>query len=139
MNAKLNKLFGFRSGVPWKRGVALVYYLACAAFLIIGMLTPPLIPSGMRDAIVFKLSTFVIFLLLTSPAIFLSDTKIRRKLPLLRDNVGSKSLVGMMIVVVFLFYLFLMAEGLHSKEYAAEFRSFINETFDGFVEAGSAQ
>lgn len=139
MKRTLRKLLGFRSGTPWKELLAAVYYLACATFLVIGMATPPLIACGPWDTAVVKLSTFVLFLWMLSPAIFLSDTDFRAKLPLFKKRIAMYSLVGLMIVFVLFQYLFTAVEGLHTHEYLDEFRTYISATYEGFVEAGTAK
>lgn len=125
MKKRLRKCLGFRSGIPWKMTVAAVYYSACIAFLIIAMVTPPLVPAGGWDAFIVKVSSLVLFLWMLSPAIFLSDTPVRDKLPFLKDHIRIRSLVGMMIVFVFFQYLFMIVEGLHSPEYREAFEKYI--------------
>lgn len=136
MKDVLKKCLGFRSGTPWKMIVALVYYAACVAFLVIGMITPPLVESNGWDTFMVKLSTFILFLWMLSPAIFLSDTPIRSKLPLFRQKIGMWSLVGLMIVFVLFQYLFMTSESLHTDEYKTAFNTYITESYDMFVEAG---
>ncbi|MEA4897207.1 hypothetical protein ACH6CV_09375 [Bacillota bacterium Meth-B3] len=136
MKITRKNIWGFRSGTPWKSGVALIYYLACAAFLVIAMTTPPLIPAGAWDAAVVKLSSFVLFVWMLSPAIFLSDTPMRGKLPFFKDRRAMRSLVGLMIVFVLFHYLFMAVEGLHTPEYKAAFTKYIGASFDRFIEAG---
>ncbi len=136
MKAVLKRCLGFRYGTPWKMIVASVYYAACVAFLIIGMITPPLVESNGWDTFVVKLSTFILFLWMLSPAIFLSDTPLWSKLPLFRRKIAMWSLVGLMIVFVLFQYLFMTSESLHTAEYKAAFNKYITESYDMFVEAG---
>lgn len=137
MNHLKKRLFGFRSGMLWRSGIALVYYFVCISFLVIAMSTPPLIPAETWDAIVVKLSSFVLFLWMLSPAIFLSDTPLREHLPFFKDHQGMRSLVGLMIVFVAFLYLFMLVEKLHSQAYEEVFREYINASFDMFVQAGT--
>lgn len=125
MKKTLKKCLGFRSGVPWKMVVATAYYLACFAFLLIAMITPPLVPANGWDALIVKVSSIVLFLWMLSPAIFLSDTPLRAKLPFLKEHIRMRSLVGMMIVFVVFQYLFVAVEGLHTPEYKAAFTEYI--------------
>ena len=74
-----------------------------------------------------------------SPAIFLSDTAFRAKLPLFKKRIAMYSMVGLMIVFVLFQYLFTAVEGLHTHEYLDEFRTYISATYEGFVEAGTAK
>lgn len=137
MKDVLSKCWGFRSGVPWKKLLAVVYYAACLGFLIIGMTTPPLIEAGPWDTFVVKLSTFILFLWMLSPAIFLSETPLRDILPFFRDRIPMRSLVGLMIVFVLFQYLFMTSEGLHTPEYQEVFTQYISASYETFVEAGS--
>lgn len=137
MNKVLKKCWGFRSGTPWKMLVATVYYAMCIGFLVIGMTTPPLVEAGGWDTFVVKLSSFILFLWMLSPAIFLSDTPMRDKLPFFRDRAAIRSLVGLMIVFVIFQYLFAASESLHSAEYKQVFNAYIRASYETFVEAGS--
>lgn len=137
MKKILGNVWGFRSGVPWKKLLAVVYYAACLAFLYIGMTTPPLIEAGPWDSFVLKLSVFILFLWVLSPAIFLSETILRDILPFFRDRQPMRSLVGLMIVFVLFQYLFATCESLHTPEYKEVFTEYINASYETFVEAGS--
>ena len=111
MKIRLKKLFGFRSGTPWKSGVAIVYYFVCISFFVIAMITPPLIPAQRWDTAVVKMSSIVLCAWMLTPAVFLSETKMRMKLPFFKDHLGLRSLVGLMITSVLFLYLFMMMEG----------------------------
>lgn len=138
MRDVLSKCLGFRSGVPWKKLLAIMYYAACLAFLIIGMITPPLIEAGPWDTFVVKMSTFILFLGMLSPAIFLSETSLRDALPFFRDRIAIRSLVGLMIVFVLFQYLFGVSEALHTSEYKEAFNKYISTSYEAFEEAGSS-
>lgn len=129
MKKILKRCFGFRSGTPWKMLVAVVYYFMCCVFLVIAMVTPPLVPADGWDTFVVKLSSFVLFLWMLSSAIFLSETPVRNKLPFFKEHIRIRSLVGLMIVFVIFQYLFMMVEGLHSKEYQGIFNEFLNGSY----------
>lgn len=122
---KPRKLFGFRSGTPWKSGVALVYYVAVLVYLVVAVVTPPPVPADARDALITKVSSLILFVWLISPAIFLSDTWFRSSLPLFRDRQATKSAIGMMIITLLLLNLFMLSENLHSPEYKAAFQAYM--------------
>jgi len=94
-------------------------------FLITALVTPPLVPADARDAALFKLSSIILFLWMASPAVFLSDTAFRRRLPLFKDRQGSKSLIGMFLVSLLFLNLFIQTERLHSVEYQKEFKAYL--------------
>ena len=129
MKRKLKNILGFRSGIPWRSIVAVIYYFACFAYLIIAMVTPPLVAAGLWDTLIVKVSSIVIFLWMMSPAIFLSNTPLRDKLPFFKDHLRMQSLVGMMIVFVLFQFLFLAVEGLHSQEYQLLFQEYMNSLY----------
>lgn len=134
----LKKLWGFRSNTPWKKLLAVVYYVACISFLIIGIQTGPLIPCEGRDVAVVYLSTVILFLWMLSPAIFLSDTPLRDALPFFKDRQTLRSLAGMMIVFVLFQYLFMVSERLHTQAYQDAFQTYITDSYAGFAEAGES-
>ena len=132
----MKKLLGFRSGVPWKKIVAVLYYMFCITVLIVGLSTPPLVACGTWDSAVVKISTCIIFLWLISPAIVLSDTALRDSLPLFREHVSVKSLVGLMIVFVLFTYMFRLTESWHTEDYKERFQTYIEVSYHAFIEAG---
>lgn len=138
MKDQLPRLFGFRSGTPWKKLVAILYYGVCLLVLAFGLTTRPPISMGGWDFFVYKLSAVVIFLWMLSPAIFLSDTPLRKKIPLLKDNDAHKAFWGMVIILMLFSYLFAMTESWHSPEYKQAYAAY-NEQLFGATQAGSAQ
>lgn len=137
MKKEAGKLLGFRSDTPWKKGIALIYYSACFIFFMIAMITPPLIPASSADTVITKISSFILTLMLLSPALFLSDTFLRNTLPFFKVKSFLSSLTGLLIVWAFLMYFFLCSESLHSPEYKTQFNAFISASYDSFVEAGT--
>lgn len=70
----IHRLFGFRSGVPYKKILAALYYLVCILAYVICIITPPPVAGGVRDVLILRISTTLIFLYFISPAICLSET-----------------------------------------------------------------
>lgn len=110
--------------------VAVVYYIACFLFLVIAMVTPPLVPADGWDTFLVKVSSLVLFLWMLSPAVFLSDTPLRDRLPFLKEHIRIRSLVGMMIVFVVFQYLFMAVEGLHSPAYQEAFEAYLGSLYN---------
>ena len=110
MKKEAGKLLGFRSDTPWKKGIALIYYGSCFVFFMIAMITPPLIPASSADTVITKISSFILTLMLLSPALFLSDTFLRNTLPFFKVKSFLSSLTGLLIVWAFLMYFFLCSE-----------------------------
>lgn len=113
----LRWLFGFRSKTPWKMLLAGLYYLAGLAILTCGLFSPPFVAAEGGDRIIYRISTVILFLWIESPAVFLSDTPLRSRLPFFRDRTLLRSMVGMMIVFVLFAYLFAAVERGHTAQY----------------------
>ena len=113
----LRWLFGFRSKTPWKMLLAGLYYLAGLAVLACGLFSPPFVAAEGIDLTIYRVSVVILFLWIESPAVFLSDTPLRRRLPFFRDWTLLRSMVGMMIVFVLFAYLFAAVERGHTAQY----------------------
>ena len=71
-----------------------------------------------------------------SPAIVLSDTDWRDRLPLFKDHISVRSLVGLMIVFVLCTYVFRLVESWHTEDYKEKFQTYIDASYQAFIEAG---
>lgn len=110
-------LFGFRSGTPWKKIVAVIYYFLGVVVLFFGLFTPPFIEAGVHDTNIYRITVVILFFWIESPAIFLSDTPIREKLPFFRKRKASQSLVGFMCMSILFVYMFATIDSYHTDEY----------------------
>ncbi len=124
---KLVKLLGFRSGVPYKKILAVLYYLFCLLALVGAVVTPPFIEAGVRDQIVWKISLLVIVVGLLTPAIFLSDTKLKKNLPFLNQDSFMGTIVGMGLVFIIFTIIFSMVSSWHTPDYKERFDEYVNE------------
>lgn len=95
------KLFGFRSGIAWKMIPALFYYL------IVGLILYSSIVGEIRefkfeeyDYILLILKYIFLVILLYSPAIFLSDFKYNKKMPIFKNGTLTSKFIGMAVVIV---------------------------------------
>ncbi len=114
------KLFGFRSNKIWKKVMSIVYLIVwCLLFLVI--MTEGKYPNlETKDFVINKLSNLIIFCFFLSPYIFLSQTKIREKLPLLNKfKLWTSSLF---FVVLFIITILINSAvlSLHTDEYVAD-------------------
>ena len=122
---KIKWLFGFRTRTPWKMLVATIYYLFGLAVLVVGLFTPTLIPASFFDTVIYKITVIILFFWIESPAIFLSDTPLRSKLPFFKQRTIMGSLVGMMTVVVIFTYIFATFDNFHSEDYKTRFLQYL--------------
>lgn len=120
-----NKLWGFQTEVPYKKLLAFLYYFFCLLLLIAAVVTPPFIPAGVYDTLIWKISLLILVVWTLTPAIFLSKTKLRDRLPFLKNYNLMSSLVGMGFIFIAFTYLFGMVLSWHSAEYKAAFEQFV--------------
>ena len=100
------KVFGFRSGKSYKMIPALLYYAFMAFFIgasVYGELRYYKFEPMDYVLMVYKYIFFAI--LFFSPLIFLSDFKYREKLPLFKKHTASTSLIGIIIVWMFCYFM----------------------------------
>lgn len=128
---------GFRSGTPWKKIVVVLYYGVCLLVFAFGLTTRPPIIMGGWDFFVYKASSIVIFLWMISPAVFLSNTPLRKKIPLLNDNDPFKAFWCMVIILMLFSYLFAMTESWHSPEYKEAFAAYNKSLLEPNLSAGA--
>lgn len=132
----IHRLFGFRSGVPYKKILAVVYYLVCILAYVICIVTPPPVTGGVRDVLILRISTTLLFLYFISPAICLSETPLRDKLPIFRKRTKMDSIMGMIIWGTLVLYFFWLSESFHTASYRQQFSAYITQAFEAFIEAG---
>lgn len=133
------KLLGFRTGKGWKKLLALLYYAMCLVVLYFALFTPVPVAAQIHDRILYRLHGLVIVVWLLSPAIFLSNTPMRRYLPLFRNRSLLASLAGMMIVFLFFAYLFAVVGEFYTPQFYQAFGTYIQEAYEAFVAAGAAR
>ena len=117
---KQGVLLGFRSSKGWKKFLSTLYLIFC------GMLALSAFAGGrqgqvtMYDFVIDKVWRMTIVLVLLSPYIFLSDTKLRDILPLFRRRNAGLSFLGMMIVMFTIAFIGGRINLMHSEEYQAD-------------------
>lgn len=100
------KIFGFRSGKSYKMIPALLYYAFMAFFIgasVYGELRYYQFEPMDYVLMVYKYIFFAI--LFFSPLIFLSDFKYREKLPFFKKRTAGSSLIGIIIVWMFCYFM----------------------------------
>lgn len=122
------RLLGFRSNVLLKKIIAVAYYLAGLAILVLGLVTPPpFVPAGTAapwDLAVYKFSMVFMYIWIMTPAIFLSESPLRRNLPFFRDKQRFRSIAGMVFVLAAFGFLFMYIQMLYTPEFRAAIDQF---------------
>lgn len=122
------KLFGFRSGLAWKMIPALIYYFV-VGFIIIGSINGEIYYFEFEptDIVLDILKYIFLTILLYSPAIFLSDFKYNKKIPLLKENSAGLKCAGMVIIILFCVFNIVMDMYCMSEKYVASYEKYYEE------------
>ena len=100
------KLFGFRSGAVYKMMLASFYYLFAGLYIFSGIYGEiKYLTFEPMDIVLMVLKYIFWILLFFSPAIFLSDFEYRKSLPVFRNYQASSSLIGLLIVWMFCYFM----------------------------------
>ncbi len=132
-------LWGFRSKNAGKFIIAILWYILCAAVLYFGITSPCPVEATGRDLALFRANSILIFFWMISPAIFLSDSPIRKHVWPFKKKEMWFSVLGMMIVNILFAYSFAQIENSHSTKFKDSFSRYIESSYQGFVDAGTKQ
>ncbi len=113
-------LLGFRSRKGWKCVLSVLYLIFCGIVLLGTLLKGRVGQITVYDYWMDKLYGIIIFLLLISPYLFLSNSNFRDKLPLFKKHKTAASAAGMAIVLTVLLIVSGVVNSLHSAEYRAD-------------------
>lgn len=114
------RLFGFRSNKIWKKIISFLY-LAYCMILLLGVLIqkrPAMLPD--RDYWVNIAKHVCLLLIFFSPFIFLSDSFIRKHLPLLKKNKYQTDAIALLLILFLLFLGYSNLSQLHTPEFLAD-------------------
>lgn len=114
------KLFGFRSNKTWKKVISVVYIIFWSLLFLVIMTEGKYPNLETKDFIINKISNLIIFLFFLSPYVFLSQTKIREKLPLLNKHKFWANLLFFIILFIITIFLNSAILDLHTTEYLAD-------------------
>lgn len=100
------KIFGFRSGKSYKMIPALLYY-GFMALIIVSSVYGELryYKFETMDYILMAYKYIFFTILFFSPLIFLSDFKYREKIPFFKKHTTSSSIIGLIIVWMFCYFI----------------------------------
>lgn len=132
-------LWGFRSKNAGKSIIAILWYVLCAAVLYFGITSPCPVQAVGRDLALFRANSILIFIWMISPAIFLSDSPIRKHVWPFKMKETWFSVLGMMIVNILFAYSFAQIENSHTTQYKESFNRYIESSYQRFVDAGTQQ
>ena len=100
------KIFGLRSGKSYKMIPALLYYFIVALILVASVYGELKHYKFESLDYILMFSKYIFFgILFLSPLIFLSNFKYRDKLPFFKKHTAGSSLIGLIIVWMFCYFM----------------------------------
>lgn len=111
------RLLGFRSRRPWKMVAASVYYVSWIVFVVAVLASQSPHVFDARDRLLDVAMGLILAFLTLSPAIFLSDSTYRNRLPFFKHHKAAWSSAGLITVLVLSILAIGMADSLHSQPY----------------------
>lgn len=117
---KQGVLLGFRSNKGWKKVLSCIYLGFCGIMLFATCLGGRAGKITVYDFLIDKLWNLLYVLLLLSPHIFLSNTKLREVLPLFKKRKAGASFLGMIVVFFAMVIICGVVNSMHSQEYLAD-------------------
>lgn len=124
MEQNKGKVFlGFRTNKTWKKVISISYLIFCVAFALFTIIGERKGQVTAYDYLIDKASCCVLAFASFCPYIFLSNTKLRDKLPLLKKHSIGASIGGSLIVFAALFMVFGVVDSAHSSEYKADMKN----------------
>lgn len=100
------KLFGFRSGLSYKMIPAIFYYAFAVFYIGTGIYGEIAYLKFEPIDVVLMIFKYIFWILIFfSPAIFLSDFKYRDSLPFFKKRTAGASLIGLILVWMFCYFM----------------------------------
>lgn len=113
-------LYGFRTGVIWKKVISATYLIFCMIMLLSILTQKRFAALPKQDRWVNGIQNILMLVFFYSPYIFLSASGLRRILPLLKKNKYLYDAIALVLICVILFFGFLFVNNLHTPEYIAD-------------------
>ncbi len=120
---KGRRLLGFRSNKMWKKVLSVSYLIFCGIFTLFLLFEGRKEQVTVYDFWIYKVSNIILILGLFCPYIFLSNTKLRDKLPLFKKHSTGTSICGITAVITVLLIVAMGVDSAHSEEYTADMKN----------------
>lgn len=114
---KTAKLLGFRTNKIWKKIVSILYLIFCFIYLLAVICTEKYVNITNHDFIISQICDSMIFVIMITPYIFLSNTKFRNILPLFKKHNIGASAIGLIIVTIIIGIISGVIDAAHSEEF----------------------
>ena len=121
------KLWGFRSGEPWKSVCVIGFF--CALYLAFVLTLMPPIIAGAHDQLVYKAVRACLFAAAVLPVLFLSDFTWCARLPFFSSPRTSQRVLGTAVLAALLVCLGANLMYLHTPEYRTELTRHVTSAF----------
>lgn len=117
---KTAKLLGFRTNKIWKKIVSILYLIFCFIYLLAVICTDKYVNITNHDFIISQICDSMIFVIMITPYIFLSNTKFRNILPLFKKHSIGASAIGLIIVTIIIGIISGVIDTAHSEEFLSD-------------------
>lgn len=116
-NNKKGKLLGFRTNKIWKKILSVGYLIFSFIYLLAVLCTEKYVNITNYDFAISQICDLLIFVIMITPYIFLSDTKFRNKMPLFKKRTIITSTFGLIIITVIIGVISGIIDNAHSPEF----------------------
>ena len=113
----INKLWGFRTNNTSKKFLAGLYYIFCLIIIVTLATEVPTVQSNIYDMIIFKISNILMALSFLLPVIFISNFKIKEKIPIIKKNRWWTDLIGCLLIFLIVIGSSECVNIFHSQKY----------------------
>ncbi len=117
---KTGKLLGFRTNKIWKKIVSILYLIFCFIYLLAVIGTEKYVNITNYDYLISQICDSLIFVIMITPYIFLSNTKFRNILPLFKKHSVGTSTIGLIIVTIIIGVISGVIDAAHSEEFLSD-------------------
>ncbi len=111
------KLLGFRTNIIWKKIVSIIYLIFCFIYLLGVIGAEKYVNITNHDFIISQIYDTLIFVIMITPYIFLSNTRFRNILPLFKKHSLGASAIGLIFVTIIIGVISGVIDAAHSEEF----------------------
>lgn len=113
----INNLWGFRTNNTLKKILAGLYYIFCLIMIVASAIEVPTVQSNIYDMIIFKASNVLMALSFLLPVLFISNFKIKEKIPIIKKNKWWTDLIGCILIFLIVICSSECVNIFHSQKY----------------------
>ncbi|MDO5569156.1 MAG: MBL fold metallo-hydrolase [bacterium] len=120
-----NKLWGIKSDKWWIKALAIVYYFWCLILVVVSLNAAPEIYANIYDLFIYKSSKLLIALSFFVPTLFISDFKIKEKIPIIKKKKWWTDFLGFIIIFILILCCSKLVNMCHSNDYLQRYDEYL--------------